>query len=371
MMNQNEKEEVKSLWKKCFNDSDEFIELYFSKRYTDEINMAIYEDGKVISALQMIPYKISLRGETINASYISGASTDPDYRNRGAMAKLLSDTHKKMYEEDVLLSFLIPAEEWLIAYYSKFGYNSIFFSKYIEQQNKNLVVDTSLNIEISDTINDNVYNYLSEKMLSITCAVQHSFEDLSVVMEDIKLAGGNIAVASRNETICGVTFAVPVDDKVAIRAIIADSIEMRDSLFAKSMELFNAKTVIYRTFKGENLSPYGMARVINLDSLLSVWAKINPDRFMTFYVSDDKDIPQNNGLFVVDNGHSYHYADIVEAYESGEESVVNELTKLYGKLDDGSSTDLSPINKVEEYSINKVVKLLFNDLYPYMSLMMD
>ena len=47
------KDEVKALWKLCFTDSDEFTDLYFDLRYKDDINMAVREEGKIISALQM------------------------------------------------------------------------------------------------------------------------------------------------------------------------------------------------------------------------------------------------------------------------------------------------------------------------------
>ena len=51
------KDEVKALWKLCFTDSDEFTDLYFDLRYKDDINMAVREEGKIISALQMISYR--------------------------------------------------------------------------------------------------------------------------------------------------------------------------------------------------------------------------------------------------------------------------------------------------------------------------
>ena len=59
------KDEVKALWKLCFTDSDEFTDLYFDLRYKDDINMAVREDGKIISALQMISYPMTFCGETI------------------------------------------------------------------------------------------------------------------------------------------------------------------------------------------------------------------------------------------------------------------------------------------------------------------
>ena len=59
------KDEVKALWKLCFTDSDEFTDLYFDLRYKDDINMAVREEGKIISALQMISYPMTFCGETI------------------------------------------------------------------------------------------------------------------------------------------------------------------------------------------------------------------------------------------------------------------------------------------------------------------
>ena len=83
------KDEVKALWKLCFTDSDEFTDLYFDLRYKDDINMAVREEGKIISALQMISYPMTFCGETIATSYVSGACTHPDYRSHGAMRRLL------------------------------------------------------------------------------------------------------------------------------------------------------------------------------------------------------------------------------------------------------------------------------------------
>lgn len=47
------REKVKNLWKLCFNDSEEFTELYFRLRYNNDINIAIQSGEEVIAALQM------------------------------------------------------------------------------------------------------------------------------------------------------------------------------------------------------------------------------------------------------------------------------------------------------------------------------
>ena len=103
------KEKVKALWKLCFDDSDQFIDMYFRLRYKSEINVVIESGNEVISALQMLPYPMSFCGKQVATSYISGACTHPDFRNRGVMRQLLSQAFARMLPNGSFFSTLIPA----------------------------------------------------------------------------------------------------------------------------------------------------------------------------------------------------------------------------------------------------------------------
>ena len=92
------KEQVKALWKICFDDSEEFVEMYFRLRYKTEVNVAIQSGDEVISALQMLPYPMTFGGETVQTSYISGACTHPDFRSKGVMRELLSQSFARMLQ---------------------------------------------------------------------------------------------------------------------------------------------------------------------------------------------------------------------------------------------------------------------------------
>lgn len=144
------REKVKNLWKLCFNDSDEFTELYFRLRYNNDINIAIQSGEEVIAALQMLPYPMTFEGKDIHTAYISGACTHPDYRNRGVMHELLSQAFARMLHNNVALSTLIPAEPWLFDYYVRSGYAPVF--RYVEEtfiSSGTPVADTDLTLEIS------------------------------------------------------------------------------------------------------------------------------------------------------------------------------------------------------------------------------
>ena len=93
-----------------FNDSDEFTDMYFRLRYSNDVNIAIQSGEEVIAALQMLPYPMTFGKNEIKTGYVSGACTHPDYRNRGAMRELLSQAFTRMLHNDMAVSTLIPAE---------------------------------------------------------------------------------------------------------------------------------------------------------------------------------------------------------------------------------------------------------------------
>ena len=43
-MNSQEKEQVKSLWKRCFHDSEAFVDFYFTERYNDAVSRTLYHE---------------------------------------------------------------------------------------------------------------------------------------------------------------------------------------------------------------------------------------------------------------------------------------------------------------------------------------
>ena len=118
--------ETRHLWERSFADPRAFIDLYFREKYRKERNEVILRDGRVVSALQKLPYPMTYGGRMLSASYISGACTDEHYRKRGLMGELLNQTHRAMYAEKAVFSFLIPATAELGSYYVKFGYTPCF-----------------------------------------------------------------------------------------------------------------------------------------------------------------------------------------------------------------------------------------------------
>lgn len=300
------KDEVRALWKLCFNDSEEFMDLYFSRRYKEDINMAIREDGKIISALQMIPYSMSFCGGMIPVSYISGACTHPDYREHGAMRRLLKETHRRMYEDGVLLSSLIPAEEWLFGYYAKSGYVPTFgyALKRIEADELRQMASfaAACRVEVCASPGAHHYHYFDTRMQERGCCIQHTEDDFEIIMEDLKLGGGKLLVAQEGEAIVGMAFTVRVEDTLYIKELLADNEAVQDRLLYEAAHIYNVRAMEYGVPSSGDALALGMARVIRAEEMLRLFAAKHPELELNICLEGDEVIPENNGYYTVKDG---------------------------------------------------------------------
>ena len=73
----------------CFDDTEEFVQFYFDKKYKEE-NALVYwdEQGAAIAALQTPIYPMTFGGTQIRTVYISVACTHSLARARAVMTKL-------------------------------------------------------------------------------------------------------------------------------------------------------------------------------------------------------------------------------------------------------------------------------------------
>ena len=80
------KDIVLKLWRECFDDSDQFVDMFFSRVYRDEDALVLDKDGRVVSSMLLQRYSMNFHGVTLPVSYICGAATAPEMRAHGYMA---------------------------------------------------------------------------------------------------------------------------------------------------------------------------------------------------------------------------------------------------------------------------------------------
>lgn len=113
---------VKNLWAEAFGDSSEFIEWNFKHNYKSQDTVIAFDNGAPASAMQLMPYKASLFGQSVCCRYISGVSTTEEFKHRGNVRKLFEFALPHMYSKNQCLSLLFPAVDGM---YEKFGYQKV------------------------------------------------------------------------------------------------------------------------------------------------------------------------------------------------------------------------------------------------------
>ena len=313
--------ETRHLWERSFADPRAFIDLYFREKYRKERNEVIVRDGRVVSALQKLPYPMTYGGRMLPASYISGACTDERYRRRGLMGELLSQTHRAMQQENAAFSFLIPATQELAAYYAKFGYTPCFRFGWetitAGTPDDSLVVGT-----VDQHKTEELLSYLRDKMQERTMCVQHPLDDLRAVVDDMHMAGDTMWEARRGELTVALAICRAEADGILLRECVYDDEEARDGLIAAIAAHYGRTEVDVVDTKGREGDYFGMARIIDVEAMLTAYAALHPETEATWSITDEL-LAENNGCYHIYKGICER---LPEPSSEAEELTIGELT---------------------------------------------
>ena len=338
------REKVKELWRLCFDDNEEFIDMYFGLRYNNDVNIAIESGEEVIAALQMLPYPMTLGETEIQTSYISGACTHPDYRGRGVMRELLSQAFIRMLHNGVALSTLIPAEPWLFHYYARNGYAPVF--KYNQKTFNASGTPLPKGTFVLKTVHEykkEIYEYLNRKLRERTYCIQHTEQDFKVILTDLRLSKGLIFILlNPGRSIAALAVAYPEKNgSWYIGEIVSDTNETNQILLQRICEKLDIRSIEVLTPPAGNEKDItlGMARIINAKAILQSYAAAHPETELNIRLSDDQ-VSANNGYYYLNNG-----------------KCMNSAKRL-----PGSHLALT---------IGELTEKIFAPLNPYMSLMLN
>ena len=310
-MDNNIKNQTRILWDKCFNEEDKrFVDFYFEKRYNEQDNIHIEKDGKVVSAMQLISYPFSYYGKTIGCSYLSGCCTDPEYRSQGLMNDLIIKALNQAKNNGACFAALIPASESLFNYYEGTNFIPTFdYSKIrIKRQQTTDNGQQTATISVFDNESDpeafyQVYDYFNTKMRARNCCIQHDEYDFGVITEDMELFDNHLLVAKYGEDICGLAFCYLRNDEIFIKDVFAESSAIFGDLITAAANIFDNETIniIIPPVPGQKTHKLGMARIIDAETMLRIYAMSHPKMKIEISIVDPI-LTHNNGTYYINNG---------------------------------------------------------------------
>lgn len=279
------KQQIIDLWRTCFGDPEASIRLYFERVYKDENTMTLEREGRIVSALQILPYSMTFEGDEIPVAYVSGVCTAPDDREKGYMRQLMRTALVEMERRGFAITALIPAESWLFDYYRQFGYTEVFTYSTIHYD---LPEPSSLSsisiIRPEEPEAEKLYAYFNRKLRERPACVLHTYQDYVTILGDLYIAGGKVYVAlNKEEQVVGMAFVLPVEGKTGseekilqIKEMLFDTEEV-EATFIRAFKSNYKVTEIRGTIPGKQ-SPKGMARVLDTDRMVDIWLSRHPRR---------------------------------------------------------------------------------------------
>ena len=120
-------DKLKRLWKISFGDNDDYINLFFSKKFKPKFTVVFENDeGDIVSSLFIQKYKITFYKSFLPVAYFCGIATLPEYRKKGIASQLVSFAENYCKKKKIQIFVLVPAEKSLFDYYEKLGYTQVF-----------------------------------------------------------------------------------------------------------------------------------------------------------------------------------------------------------------------------------------------------
>ncbi len=119
-------ENLKKLWQTSFDDSEASLDFFFKKTVSLDRVLAVFQNGKPVSALYMLESEIIINEKTYSSYYIYAVCTHPDFRGKGLMKSLFEELFKVAKSRNIDYLFLVPEEEYLFNIYEKLGFENGF-----------------------------------------------------------------------------------------------------------------------------------------------------------------------------------------------------------------------------------------------------
>jgi GNAT superfamily N-acetyltransferase len=298
------KQQTRRLWETVFGDSQDFIDLYFSKKYTPAANMVRIEDGVVVAAAQWLPYEALFWGVRVKSSYLSGLVTRPDCRGKGHAAAIIGEGLKRLYAEDVPLAWLIPANESLRDLYERPShgcfYTSVFrVEKWLTAQEHVAAGFEAVNAAPSVAIMQYVHRALSR----YGTVLLPSLSDVQAAFALCEMEQGKAVAVLREGNICGLALAVKeTQDEWRLSFMETDDSASEAALLAALAAVTGAqrfRSLQPAIFLDDKAQSYGMVRVVNVERLLQLIRPTLPKQEMCVEVVADEVLPQNNGRYLL------------------------------------------------------------------------
>ncbi len=111
---------LRALWKEAFEDSDAFLDTFFSSAFSPQHCRCVFLQGQIGAMLYW--FDCQCGGEKL--AYLYAVATAKTFRGKGLCHALMEGTQLLLAEQGYAGVILVPGEQTLFGFYEKMGYST-------------------------------------------------------------------------------------------------------------------------------------------------------------------------------------------------------------------------------------------------------
>ena len=364
-----DKKVVKELWSYSFQDSQSYVDYYFSNRYEASNNIILEDNQTVVASLLINPYTLVLNGEEKKVRYIVGVSVFSEHRGKGYSSFLMKQTLSLLQECKDEMVLLMPIDTSI---YRRYGFINTFFDHSFKMElGKVLPNKTNIRFEKVDKRNAEHIELLlelyHEEMKKKTAYIKRTKEDFVVRISEWEVEGGDMYLMYQGDNVVGYFMIHPryEKDTALVQELIAAN---QNAVFAvinflnhhqtqcKSAVIHSVNknlfdlSIAYDNQISRNSHPFMMSRVLDAKAVLQqeydeIFSELEGKKILV----EDTILSQNNGVFQFLNG----VVTKVDSLKWDMKMTIDALSLLYMR-----QIDLEMLLKSDMLEVTEEMKIL-------------
>ena len=166
---------LKELWKRCFGDSDAYVDMFYHKYCTHDQVLIVEEDGELNSMATMLETTMHFTdGSSYPVGYVYGLATNPYIQGKGYARQLLAYADEYLQKKEKKCLTLVPASPSLHRYFENIGLTECFATRKVEKMSTELTGLPALDPSCKMVpILPYEYNEIREKQLKGTMHISY------------------------------------------------------------------------------------------------------------------------------------------------------------------------------------------------------